>query len=117
MLCLDGLLQEGENGLGVRISHVMSPRHQSVFLQRHFKIVLKLIFNLCMWVFCLLAYLCTTCMSGALGGQKKMSDLLELKLWPIVSYHVGTGDQTQVFWKSSQCSKLSSRLSSPLGDS
>lgn len=35
----------------------------------------------------------------------------------IVSYHVGAGDQTQVFWKSSQCSKLPSHLSNLLGNS
>lgn len=35
----------------------------------------------------------------------------------IVSYHVGAGDRTQVFWKSSQCSQLPSHLSSTLGDS
>lgn len=80
LLRLVALLQEGGKGLGVRVSHAMSPRNQSVLLQRDLKVVLKLIFNLCMWVFCLLAYLCTTCMSGDLGGQKMMSAFLELEL-------------------------------------
>jgi len=33
------------------------------------------IFLLCVWAFCLLAYLCTTCKSGAHGGQNKASDM------------------------------------------
>lgn len=38
------------------------------------------------------AYLCSTCLSGALEGQKKLMDLLELELQMIVSCYVGAGN-------------------------
>lgn len=39
-------------------------------------------------------------MPGAQGGQKMMSDPLELELLMVVSCHVGAGNQTQVLCKS-----------------
>lgn len=43
-------------------------------------------------------------MSGALGGQKKLLDLLELDLKFGVSYCMGPGNQTWVLCRSSKCS-------------
>lgn len=48
--------------------------------------------------------LCTTCIFGEHRGQKMVSDPLGLELHMIVSLHVGSGNQTQVFGKSSKCS-------------
>lgn len=39
-----------------------------------------------MWMFCLHIYICTMCVLGAGGRQKKASDFLKLKL---MSYHIG----------------------------
>ena len=39
---------------------------------------------------------------GALGIQKRASDLLELELQMVVSLYVGAGNSTQVLWKNSQ---------------
>lgn len=36
--------------------------------------------------------LCTTCVPGVLGGQKKTLDPLRLPLWTVVGYHVGDGN-------------------------
>lgn len=38
---------------------------------------------------------------GALGDQKRVSDLLELNLQMDVKYHVGTGNRTLVLCKNS----------------
>jgi hypothetical protein len=54
-------------------------------------------------------YGCFACMyawahtCSALGGQKKVSGLLELELQMVVNYHVGAENQTQVLQKSNQC--------------
>ena len=40
-------------------------------------------------MFCLYVCLCTLCVPDACGGQKKVSDLLDLELQMIVSCHVG----------------------------
>lgn len=37
---------------------------------------------------CICIYVCSMCMSGASGGQRRMSDPLKSKLWVCVSYHV-----------------------------
>lgn len=44
-------------------------------------------------------------------GQKKVSESLELKFQMVVSHHVGTGDCTQVLFKSSGCSQSLSYFS------
>lgn len=54
---------------------------------------------------CLRMRPCTICVSGALRGQKRTWDHLEMELKAVVSYHVGVGTQTQVFCKSSRLSK------------
>ena len=41
------------------------------------------------------------CMAGALQGHKRSSENLGLKLQKIVTWHVNTGNQTWVLWKSS----------------
>ena len=40
-------------------------------------------------MFCLYVCVCTTCVPGALIGQNKVLDFMELKLRVGVSYHVG----------------------------
>lgn len=39
-------------------------------------------------------FLCTTFLRGALGGQKRMSDPLELESWVFVSHYVGAKYRT-----------------------
>ena len=41
---------------------------------------------------CLYVYMCTRCMDGALGGQKRTSDPLVLELQVVVSYPVDSGN-------------------------
>lgn len=48
----------------------------------------------------------TLCVLGALGGQKSVSNPLELELNMIMSGHVGSGNQTWFLWKSNQCAPL-----------
>lgn len=48
----------------------------------------------------------TTSVPGALRGKRKASDSLDLELQAVVSFHVDTRNQTQVFCKSRKCSKL-----------
>lgn len=50
----------------------------------------------------------------ACGGQKKGSGPLKLKLQVVLSHHVGAKKQAGDLWKSSQCSYLLMRLSSPM---
>ena len=50
---------------------------------------------MCM-VFCLHVRLCTTHVCDASGGQKKVSERIELELWVVVSCHVGEGKRAQV---------------------
>lgn len=45
-----------------------------------------------------------TCMPGALRVHKMAPDLLELELWVVVSDHVGSANQTQVFYKNKKYS-------------
>lgn len=51
------------------------------------------------------------CVSGALGGQKRTLDHVEMELKAVVSYHVGVATQTQVFCKTSRLSKPLKHLS------
>lgn len=51
---------------------------------------------LCVWMFCLEVSLCTTCRSGALGGQEKVLNPLELKLQMVVNRYIGARNRTQV---------------------
>lgn len=50
-------------------------------------------------------------MPGAHGIQKLTSDPLGMELRVVVGHHMGPGNQTQVFWRSSQLSKPRSYLS------
>lgn len=43
-------------------------------------------------VLCLLACLCTICMSDAHGSQKRILHPLQLELQTVVCYHVGAGN-------------------------
>lgn len=45
-------------------------------------------------------------------GGRVSSNAMELELQMVVSYHVGSGNQSQVLYKSSQCTKLLTHLSS-----
>lgn len=47
--------------------------------------------------------MCSVCVSNTCGGQKRVSDHLELELWVAVSHHEGAGERTHVCWESSQC--------------
>jgi hypothetical protein len=49
-------------------------------------------------------YVYALCVCNAHRGQKTVVDPLELRLQMTVSSHVGAENQTQVLWKSSQCS-------------
>lgn len=49
------------------------------------------------------AYMFTACRFGACREQKRESGSLKLELEIVVSYHVGTGNQTWDFWKNSEC--------------
>lgn len=71
---------------------------------------------LCVWVFCSWACLCTMRMFGSHGTKawcpqrsERVSEPMELDLWMAV----GTGNQTLVLWKKSQCSWLLSHFSNP----
>lgn len=44
------------------------------------------------------------------GGQQRASDSIELRLQIVVIYHVGTGNKSQVLYKSSNCRQLLSHL-------
>ena len=59
-------------------------------------------FILCVWVFCL--HICLYTLRAYRGQKKPLYPLypLRLELQTVVSHHVGTGNQTQIFWKSSQ---------------
>lgn len=48
-------------------------------------------------------HVCTACVSGVLGSQKRASDALEVELWMVVSHHVGTRMGTRIC-KSNKCS-------------
>lgn len=49
---------------------------------------------------------CTTNVPGAFGDQKAM-DSLNLEPWMVMSYHLGTADQTQVLCKNKYSNPLS----------
>lgn len=42
-------------------------------------------------------------MPDACGGHKRVLDLLELKVWMVVSHRVRTENQTWILWKSHWC--------------
>lgn len=44
-----------------------------------------------------------TCIPDACGIQKRVSDLLELEFWPLVSTVAVSGNRIQVFCKTSMC--------------
>lgn len=71
---------------------------------------LKILFILCVNVFCLHACLCTVCMIGAQECQKRVWDPQELELQMLVSLHVGVGNQTLVLWKNEQLLTTKSSL-------
>ena len=51
---------------------------------------------MCITGICVHICLCTSCVFGACGGQKRALDALELELQMVVSHHMGAGNQTQV---------------------
>lgn len=59
-------------------------------------IYLYLCFISCVWVFCLHAYLCTTCMPGNMLG------LLHVELQRVMSWYTSPRNRRQVLGKSSQ---------------
>lgn len=61
---------------------------------------------------CLHVCVCTTCIFGAHGGQKRVLDPLELQLF--VRHHVGVRHRTWVLCRSSLCSSLLTYLFPPL---
>ena len=75
------------------------------------KTVLNVFYFMCLNVSFAYMCVCPSMYAYARGGQKRMSDPLELILGMVVGHHVGVGDQTQVFCKNSQCSKLLCHLS------
>lgn len=63
-------------------------------------------------MFCLLVYLCPTCVQCLWGPEKGIRyPEPGVKLQTFVSSHVGASNQTRCFWKSS--SALTTELSSP----
>jgi hypothetical protein len=62
------------------------------------------IFTVCMDMH----HMCTVPKEAKRGGQ-----VLKLELQIVINYHVGTGTQTEILWKSSQCSQLTRHLSKP----
>lgn len=52
----------------------------------------------------------TICVPGALGGQKRVLDALELELPVVGSHHVGVGNCTWILKESRQCSQSLSHL-------
>lgn len=54
-------------------------------------------------VFCPNRWQCATCVLGALRGQKRVSDTLELGVETVVSCHIAAANQTLVLWKN-KCS-------------
>lgn len=65
--------------------------------------------NECFGCMCICAWLrehwCITYMPAANSGQKKALGPPKLGLWVLVSHHGGSGNQTLVLHKSSQCSR------------
>lgn len=53
---------------------------------------------------CMCVGLSTYLCGVARGGQKRASEPLELGFQGVPSHHGGAGSQTQVLWKSRQCS-------------
>lgn len=52
-------------------------------------------------------------MPGAYRGQKRGQDALKLEIKMVVTYHMGSENETQVLYKN-KFSELPSRVSSPL---
>lgn len=44
-----------------------------------------------MFTFLFIPCICTTCVPGTSGGQKRTSNSLELELWMIETHHIGAG--------------------------
>lgn len=55
-------------------------------------------------MFCLHVDMCTMCVPGACGGQRKVLDPPELELQVVVSHDIGAGDSTQILHKINKCS-------------
>lgn len=71
------------------------------------------IFIFWVWMFCLCVCLCMMCAPGTDRDQKRMLDLLELKLQMVVCCCVDSKNRTWVLWKSFQFSSPVGHLSSP----
>lgn len=50
------------------------------------------LFCICKCFACM--YVCTPHLSGAQGGQNRASDILELELQMVVTYHMSSGNRT-----------------------
>lgn len=58
--------------------------------------ILNIYFILCMWIFCLHACLLDImCMPDAHGGQKRVSNSLEVEFQTITGHHVVLGTELQ----------------------
>lgn len=68
---------------------------------------------MCMSV-CLHVCMCSVCGHDIHGGQKGVSDPLELEIKTLVGCHMGAGNRPWVLCRSSQCSYPWSHLSGPL---
>lgn len=55
-----------------------------------------------MYVFPLHVCMCTICISGAHGGQKRALNPQEISFQIVVSHHVNVGNQIPIMWESSQ---------------
>jgi hypothetical protein len=75
-------------------------------------VFILLSFILCVWLSCIHASMCTIYVPGTLKGQKRVLDVLELKLSVALSCHVSTGKQNWGLCKSSQWSSWLSHFSS-----
>ena len=58
----------------------------------------------CVWFIFLYLYPCSTCIPGTQGAQKRLLTALKMELQLVLNWHVDSGNQTQVPWKSSKCS-------------
>lgn len=71
----------------------------------------KYYFILSIWMFYLHACLYNMCVHGSHGSQERKLGPQELELWTVVSCNVGSGNWTQICYKSSQFSLPMSNFS------
>lgn len=95
--------------MGVTWIYSNRKRGQGKWSIIHVRYSLPLIFILYVFAF----IVCITCVPGAHEGQNREFNPLEQQLHLVVSRHVGAGNHTWVFCRSSECSSRRSHLSSP----